>query len=387
MFLVDKYEVKNIDDIILHKSIYDKLIVGSSLTNRQKNLAELKQIIESKSYDKFDKFHLSKPTIYDTYQQMPNLLIHGPPGCGKHTLIKLLLTDIFNDTVNDTFMETYLIKGYGNTVISVNIEKSNYHLIIEPNNTGLDKYLIQEIAKEYAKQKFTNMTYVKYPFRIVLINNIDNLNSYAQASLRCTMEKYYKTCRFILCGNNTSKISEPIKSRCLNIRMPAPTKNELTDLIFHILLSEKKLLKKSTICDIIKMGNFNIKTTLWILEMHLYKIKDFELSWKNSLKDLTKLMAEFKNDKIKILNDKLIPKTREILYNAFTTNIPGIEILHELVQTIILSELFDNQLLNIIIQISSEIESRLNKGKRFIIHLDCFMCKVYQQIYLHYHRV
>lgn len=84
---------------------------------------------------------------------MPNLLIHGPPGCGKHTLIKLLLEDIYDSGINDIFTEKYDIHGYGNTVVEVDIEQSKYHLMIEPNNTALDKYLIQEVVKEYAKKK------------------------------------------------------------------------------------------------------------------------------------------------------------------------------------------------------------------------------------------
>jgi replication factor C subunit 3/5 len=384
MFLIDKYNIENIDDIILHKDIYSKLIIGSNYKNNQYDLIKLDQIIKSKSYDQIDKFHFSKSEIYKNYSTMPNLLIHGPSGCGKHTLVKLLLRDIFNNSINDIFTETYYIKGYGNTVVSVDIQQSKYHLIIEPNNTGLDKYLIQEIVKEYAKKKIINVSYNEFPFRVVLINNIDNLNYYAQTSLRCTMEKYYKTCRFILCGSQISKIIDPIKSRCLDIRITSPTKNDMTNLIYHVLLNEKKLLSRKKIDNIINEGQFNIKKTLWILEMFLFKITDFELSWKKSIDELIKYMIDFKNHKPTILNDKLILNTRNILYNIFTTNIPGIEILHEIINKIIYSNQFDTDLLYIIMQICSETETRLNKGKRSIIHLDYFMCKIYQEIYTYY---
>ena len=386
MFLIDKYNISNIDDIIIHKDIYNKLVIGANYQNRLHDLNELQQLIETSSYDQIDRFHLSKPKIYSNYESMPNLLIHGPPGCGKHTLIKLLLKDIFDESIDDTFMEKYYIKGYGNTVVDVDIEQSKYHLIIEPNNTGFDKYLIQEIVKEYAKKKIINVSYNKFPFRVVLINNIDNLHYYAQTSLRCTMEKYHKTCRFILCGSQISKIIDPIKSRCLDVRISAPTKDDMTTLIYHILLNERRLLSRKKINEIVTNGDLNIKKTIWILELSLYGINDYELSWKQSLDKIIEMMIAFKNPKTSVLNDKLIPNTRTILYNIFTTNIPGIEILHEIINKTIASDKFDTEVLYQIIQTSSETETRLNKGKRSIIHLDSFMCKVYELIYNYYHK-
>jgi replication factor C subunit 3/5 len=386
MFLVDKYNISNIDDIIIHKDIYNNLIIGSNQNNRQRDLDELKDIIKNKRYDLIDKFHFTKPKIYKKYEKMSHLLVHGPPGCGKNTFVKLLLKDIYDDTVNDTFIETYLIKGYGNSPVEQKIEQSKYHLVIEPNNTGLDKYLIQEIVKEYAKKNIVNVSYNKYQYRTVLINNIDNLNYYAQTSLRCTMEKYHKTCRFILCGNQISKIIDPIRSRCLDIRIPAPTYNDMINLIYHIMLHEKNVLPRTKIDEIINAGGFNIKKTLWILDLSRYGINDYELSWKKSLDKLVEFMVLFKKPDISqtVLNDQLIPTVRNILYNIFTTNVPGINILHEIINKIIDSKQFDANLLHNIIQVSSETETRLNKGKRSIIHLDYFMCETFRIIYNHH---
>jgi len=386
MFLIDKYNIEKVDDIILHKDIYNKLVIGSNIKNRNNDLEELQEIIDNKLYDNLDEFHNKKPKIYSNYESMPNLLIHGSPGCGKHTLIKLLLTDIYDESINNTFIETYYIKGYGNTAVDVDIVQSKYHMVIEPNNTGFDKYLIQEIVKEYAKKKIINVSYNKYPFRVVLINNIDNLHYYAQTSLRCNMEKYHKTCRFILCASSTSNIIDPIISRCLDIRIPLPTTNDMLNLIYYILLNEKILISRKKIDNIIKVGEFNIKKTLWVLQMFLYGINNFELSWKKSLDELINIMIEFKKPKVSILNEKLIINTRTILYNIFTTNISGINILQELINKIINSNQFDVNLLYNIIQISSDTESRLNKGKRSIIHLDSFMCKIYQCIFIYYHK-
>lgn len=62
---------------------------------------------------------------------------------------------------------------------------------------------------------------------VVIINEADSLTRDAQAALRRTMEKYMSNMRIILCANSTSKLIAPIKSRCLLVRVAAPTENEV----------------------------------------------------------------------------------------------------------------------------------------------------------------
>jgi replication factor C subunit 3/5 len=68
---------------------------------------------------------------------------------------------------------------------------------------------------------------------VVIINEADALTRDAQAALRRTMEKYMTNMRLILCANSTSKIIAPIRSRCLLVRVAAPTDEEVhTTLTF-----------------------------------------------------------------------------------------------------------------------------------------------------------
>jgi replication factor C small subunit len=61
------------------------------------------------------------------------------------------------------------------------------------------------------------------PFRIIFLDEVDNMTKDAQHALRREMEMYTKTSSFILSCNYSSKIIDPIQSRCAIFRF-APIK-------------------------------------------------------------------------------------------------------------------------------------------------------------------
>lgn len=62
---------------------------------------------------------------------------------------------------------------------------------------------------------------------MVLLTEVDRLTKDAQHALRRTMEKYTATCRLILCSTSTSRVIGPIRSRCLAVRVPLPSTEEV----------------------------------------------------------------------------------------------------------------------------------------------------------------
>lgn len=70
---------------------------------------------------------------------------------------------------------------------------------------------------------------------VVVINEADTLSRDAQAALRRTMEKYMSNLRIMLCANSTSRLIAPIKSRCLLVRVAAPSTEEVNTFQIYFL--------------------------------------------------------------------------------------------------------------------------------------------------------
>ena len=95
--------------------------------------------------------------------------------------------------------------------------------------------VIQELLKEIAQTQQVDLK-AKQRFKVVVINEADSLSRDAQAALRRTMEKYMSNMRIILCANSTSRLIAPIKSRCLLMRVAAPSSEEVRKS--HSVLSQ-----------------------------------------------------------------------------------------------------------------------------------------------------
>ncbi len=84
-------------------------------------------------------------------------------------------------------------------------------LLHNSDERGID--VVRETIKDFARTLAFDSG-----FKIIFLDESDALTNDAQQALRRTMEKYSRTCRFILSCNYSSKILEPIQSRCVVYR-------------------------------------------------------------------------------------------------------------------------------------------------------------------------
>jgi replication factor C subunit 3/5 len=165
---------------------------------------------------------------------MPHLFFYGPPGAGKKTRITALLRALYGPGAERLKLDKRTFTTPTKKTIEINMITSNYHIELSPGDAGLnDRFVVQDIIKEMASNRNIAASAggekkaAGAEFKTVVLMEVDRLSRQAQAALRRTMEKYASTCRLILCCNSQSKVIEPVRSRCLGIRVGAPTEDEV----------------------------------------------------------------------------------------------------------------------------------------------------------------
>ena len=85
------------------------------------------------------------------------------------------------------------------------------------------------------------------------------------------MEKYVNNCKFILINHQLSKVIEPIRSRCLCIRVPLPSTETVFESLFKIASKEKINLSLKEYNNIIKDSDNQIGKAIWLLTITCFK--------------------------------------------------------------------------------------------------------------------
>lgn len=374
MFLVDKY-YHDSNMITCHEDILDKLLdTFDAHSDVYRNISKLKK----KGFQEFKEVIDDLETGVWRYSNFQHLIVYGNSGCGKEYLINKLLAKIYGKKRIETNNVEYTISGYGNTKTKVTIKQSKHHIIIEPNSNGFDKYLIQEIIQEYAKAENLSIFKYKKLFKVVVINKIDNLSYSAQASLRRTMEKYADICKFIFICDQLSKVIEPLRSRCLLIRVPLPTKNQIIESLLQISYRENIDISIEDYNKILDNSDYQVNNAIWMLEAKRYGVEN-NASWLDIVKQMVSSFFELKNiNSSEILS--FLKKIREYFYILFITNLDIKKILNHFL-TEFISKVDDLNLKFEIINIISEYEVRICEGTRYIVHVEAMMIKLLRLLY------
>jgi replication factor C small subunit len=175
---------------------------------------------------------------YAARHSLPHLLFAGAPGTGKTTAALALAHDLLGEDWRQNFLE-----------------------LNASDERGIDT--VRTTIKGYARSAPIGGV----GFKLLFLDEADNLTSEAQGSLRRMMERYSSACRFILSCNYSSRIIEPIQSRCAVFRFRGMSPEEMRRQLARIATGEKLKVDDAAYAAIAEQADGDLRRATNLLQL------------------------------------------------------------------------------------------------------------------------
>lgn len=175
--------------------------------------------------------------LLDNTPEMPHLLFSGSAGVGKTTTAICIAKQILGDHIKDNLLE-----------------------LNASDERGIN--MVREKVKKFS----SFATFSDIPFKIIILDEADEMTSDAQTALRRTIEDASKVCRFIIIANNISKIIDPIQSRCAVFKFTAISEKDVIGQLKKIAKSEKLKVDEAGLAAIYDYAQGDLRHSINIMQ-------------------------------------------------------------------------------------------------------------------------
>ena len=175
---------------------------------------------------------------YVKTKSVPHLMFAGPAGTGKTTAALAMSKELFGETW-----------------------KQNFNELNASDERGIG--IIRGKIKDFARTAPIGNS----QFKIIFLDEADSLTSDAQSALRRTIEKHTRICRFILSVNYSSKIIEPIQSRCTVFRFSPIKEDDVKKYMRKIATAEKLQVTDDGLETLIYISRGDMRKAINVLQV------------------------------------------------------------------------------------------------------------------------
>lgn len=296
-------------------------------------------------------------------ENLQHLLVVGGPSSGKEEFVSDLLHRLYGDGSKNIKETEYTINNYGSNSTKVILKHSNYHIILSPNNSALDKYIIQEVVVDFCKKNDLYFFKGKTPFKCVVVFKADNLSEQAQFCLRRVMESTAALCRFILVSSNPCNFIDPIRSRFVQVNIPTPSMDRIKEFVRDVATKESIVLEDHMLGKCIIRDS---REALWRLESLKYGVP-YNCWWEQKVEELVEDILQNPLRTIKSAND-----VREKLGQLFVSNIESEKVVTHMMRSFFRLKHPNSNVAQSAV-VFAKFDCRLKNATRYVLHLEALL--------------